>query len=73
MVTTLLSKELKPEYTRKIREEYAEMRERIAARTVRTKRLTYEQALANKPKFDWENYHAPQPKWLALNVCLIST
>ena len=62
VVTTLLSKELKPEYTRKIREEYAQMRERIAARTVRTKRLTYEQAVANKPKFEWTDYHATQPK-----------
>src|SRR5690554_5692103 len=61
VVTTLLSKELKPEYTRKIREEYAEIRERIAARSVRTKRLTYEQALANKPDYDWSTYHAPKP------------
>lgn len=61
VVTSLLSKELKPEYTRKIREEYAQMRERIAARSVRTERLTYEQALANKPDYDWSNYCAPKP------------
>ncbi len=62
VVTTLLSQELKPEYTRKIREEYAQVRERVAARTVRTKRLTYEQALANKPQYDWTDYQAPKPK-----------
>ncbi|HHX33780.1 MAG TPA: methionine synthase [Gammaproteobacteria bacterium] len=64
VVTTLLSKELKPEYTRKIREEYAQMRERIAARTVRTKYLSYEQALANKPDYDWTNYQASKPNVL---------
>ena len=62
VATTLLSPELKPEYTRKIREEYAEMRERIAARTVRTKYLSYEQALANKPQYEWAGYQAPKPK-----------
>ena len=28
---------------------------------MRTKRLTYEQALANKPDYDWSTYHAPKP------------
>lgn len=62
VVTSLLSDELKPEYTKNIREEYATVRERVAGRTARTKRLTYEQAVANKPQYDWANYQAVKPQ-----------
>src|SRR5690554_1984770 len=62
VVTSLLSDELKPEYTKDIREEYAAVRERVAGRTARTKRLTYQQAVANKPQYDWANYQAVKPQ-----------
>ncbi|HZJ94870.1 MAG TPA: methionine synthase [Thiopseudomonas sp.] len=62
VVTSLLSDELKPEYAKNIREEYEAVRERVAGRTARTKRLTYEQALANKPHYDWANYQAVKPQ-----------
>ncbi|WP_044874600.1 methionine synthase [Pseudomonas sp. LFM046] len=68
VATTLLSKEMKPEYARKLREEYAEVRERTANRAARTERLAYSDALANKPQFDWTNYRAPKPGFTGAQV-----
>lgn len=68
VATTLLSKEMKPEYTRKLREEYAEVRERTANRSARTERLTYEQAIAAKPQFDWAGYQPPVPSFTGVKV-----
>ena len=63
VATTLLSKEMKPDYVAKLRSEYAEVRERTAARSSRTERLSYEAAVANKPQFDWAGYQAPAPSF----------
>ncbi len=69
VATSLLSKELKPEYVaRKLREEYAEVRERTANRSARTERLSYEQAIAAKPKFDWAGYQPPVPSFTGVKV-----
>lgn len=68
VATTLLSKEMKPEYARKLREEYAEVRERTANRSARTERLTYEQAIAAKPQFDWAGYQPPVPSFTGVKV-----
>ena len=61
VATQLLSRELKPEFARKTREEYAVVRERTAARASRTERLSYAEALNNKPEFDWNSYRAHKP------------
>jgi len=63
VATTLLSRELKPAYVAKLREEYAEVRERTANRSARTERLSYEKAVANKPPFDWSGYQATAPSF----------
>ncbi|WP_371366428.1 methionine synthase [Pseudomonas sp. QL9] len=68
VATTLLSKEMKPEYARKLREEYAEVRERTANRSARTERLSYAQAIAAKPKFDWAGYQPPVPSFTGTKV-----
>ncbi len=68
VATTLLSKEMKPEYARKLREEYAEVRERTANRSARTERLSYEQAIAAKPQFDWAGYQPPVPSFTGVKV-----
>ncbi|MFT0211144.1 methionine synthase [Pseudomonas sp. F1_0610] len=68
VATSLLSKELKTDYAIKIREEYADIRERTAARSARTEYLSYTQAVANKPVFDWNNYQAPEPKFLGTKL-----
>ncbi|WP_435608784.1 methionine synthase [Pseudomonas knackmussii] len=68
VATTLLSKEMKPEYARKLREEYAEVRERTANRSARTERLSYAQAIAAKPQFDWASYQPPVPSFTGTKV-----
>lgn len=61
VATSLLSKELKPEFVEKTREEYAKVRERTANRKNNTEYLTYQQALDNRPVMDWSNYQPPVP------------
>ena len=68
VATTLLSKELRPDYAAKIREEYAVIRERTANRAGRTKRLSYEQALAAGPQFDWTEHTPVKPSFLGRKV-----
>lgn len=68
VATTLLSKELKPDYASKIREEYAMIRERTANRAARTERLSYEKALAAGPQFDWRDYTPVTPSFLGRKV-----
>ncbi|HLT04813.1 MAG TPA: methionine synthase [Pseudomonas sp.] len=63
VATTLLSRELKPDYATKIREEYAMIRERTANRSARTERLSYAQAIAAKPRFDWAGYTPARPSF----------
>ncbi|MDB5982118.1 MAG: metH, partial [Pseudomonas sp.] len=68
VATQLLSKELKPAFIEKTRLEYIEVRERTAARSSRTERLSYPAALAKKPKFDWANYQAVKPTFTGVKV-----
>ena len=68
VATTLLSKELKPAYVKDIRDEYTMIRERTANRARRTERLSYEQALAAKPQFDWSQYHPVQPSFTGRRI-----
>ena len=63
VATTLLSKELKPAFVDKTREEYAMIRERTANRSARTERLSYLDAIANKPPFDWSGYAPVKPSF----------
>ena len=62
VATTLLSKELKPDYIKKIREDYAVVRERTANRSARMSYLSYAQAVEQGPKIDWQDYQPPVPK-----------
>jgi 5-methyltetrahydrofolate--homocysteine methyltransferase len=50
------------------REEYSQVRERIANRQPKAKRLSYEAALANRPQFDWANYQPPEPAFTGVRV-----
>src|SRR5690554_1079433 len=68
VATTLLSKELKPDYAQKTRDEYAMIRERTANRAARTERLSYEKALAAAPQFDWTEHAPVQPSFLGHKV-----
>jgi len=54
VATQLLSKELKPGFVERTRQDYVEVRERTAARGSRTERLSYAQAVAAKPQWDYQ-------------------
>ncbi|MFC2972408.1 methionine synthase [Azotobacter bryophylli] len=68
VATTLLSKELKTAYVAKLREEYAEVRERTAKRGSRKEVLSYADAVANKLKFDWADYQSSKPSVLGRHI-----
>ena len=68
VATTLLSKELKPAFAQKTREEYAMIRERTANRSARTERLSYLNAIAAKPEFDWADYTPVKPTFTGRKI-----
>ncbi|MCJ8168069.1 methionine synthase [Atopomonas sediminilitoris] len=68
VATSLLSKELKPAFVDKTRDEYAIVRERTANRSARTERLPYSDAIANKLDFDWQGYQPPKPSFTGVKV-----
>ena len=63
VATSLLSREIKPDYVAKIRDEYAVVRERTANRSARTERLPYPEAVANRLNLDWQRYTPPVPSF----------
>ncbi|MGE8360048.1 methionine synthase [Pseudomonas sp.] len=68
VATQLLSKELKSGFVEKTREEYVEVRERTSKRSARTERLTYPDAIAKKPQFDWADYQPATPTFVGSRV-----
>ena len=68
VATQLLSKELKPGFVEKTRQDYVEVRERTANRSARTERLSYAQAVATKPKYDWAGYQPAVPSFTGVKV-----
>jgi len=68
VATQLLSKELKAGFVERTRADYIEVRERTAARSARTERLSYAASIANKPKFDWAGYQPPVPSFTGVKV-----
>jgi 5-methyltetrahydrofolate--homocysteine methyltransferase len=65
---SLISKELKADFTAKLREDYQQVRENYANRQRAIKWLTLEQARANKTPIDWDSYTPPAPKQLGVQV-----
>ncbi|CAM3777757.1 MULTISPECIES: methionine synthase [Pseudomonas] len=68
VATQLLSKELKPGFVEKTRQDYVEVRERTANRSARTERLSYEQSIAAKPQYDWAAYQPVVPSFTGVKV-----
>ncbi|MFK8041152.1 methionine synthase [Congregibacter sp.] len=50
------------------REEYTQVRDRMAKRKPKAKRLSYESALANRAQFDWSAYTPPKPSFTGVRV-----
>ncbi|WOJ94142.1 methionine synthase [Congregibacter variabilis] len=67
-VASLLLGEQKAGFVSERREEYVQVRERIANRKPKAKRLPYDKALANRAVFDWESYQPPTPSFTGVRV-----
>lgn len=68
VATTLLSPEMKPQFLKERREEYAVVRDRINNKQPKAAKLTYAEAVANRFKPEWEAYQPPVPKQLGIEV-----
>jgi 5-methyltetrahydrofolate--homocysteine methyltransferase len=66
VASNLLSAELKDEFVKVTREEYAEVRERHKGREAKTKQHTLDAARQNK--FNWGSYEPVKPKFLGTIV-----
>ncbi len=65
---SLLSTDLKTGYVKKINEEYAQIRERRANQKGQSKKITLQQARANKLVLDWDNYTPPKPSFFGVKA-----
>ncbi len=68
VASSLLSDELKPAFIAERKKEYAEVRERNANRQPKSTPITYEEAKARGPQFDWANYSPPKPTFIGTKV-----
>jgi 5-methyltetrahydrofolate--homocysteine methyltransferase len=67
-VATALLGRGKAQFIAERRDEYAQVRERVANRQPRTRQLAYEEAVARAPALDWDNYTPPRPSFLGTRV-----
>tara|TARA_R110002073_G_scaffold26533_1_gene86848 strand:- start:1610 stop:5302 length:3693 start_codon:yes stop_codon:yes gene_type:complete len=58
----------KEKFVRDLRDEYVLVRERVANRKPREKELSYAEAVANAPQFDWDSYQPPRPSFTGTRV-----
>ncbi|MCH9690448.1 MAG: methionine synthase [Gammaproteobacteria bacterium] len=65
---SLLSDTLRPQFIDNTRTEYEKVRQRTARRKSNDKRLSYTEALAAAPKFDWQAQRSVKPKRLGVTV-----
>ncbi|WP_286744429.1 vitamin B12 dependent-methionine synthase activation domain-containing protein, partial [Pseudoalteromonas sp. UBA2102] len=66
VVSSLLSKELKPAFLEKTKAEYEKVREQQARKKPRSKPVTIQRARDNAAKLGWDNYTPPVPKKLGV-------
>ena len=68
VASQLLSRDLKPEFCRRTREEYEKIRIRKANRRSASNSLRYEDAVENRAAINWENYVPPTPAFIGTRV-----
>ena len=68
VATTLLSAELKPVFIAERRQEYAEVRDRIAGRSPKAAKLSYAESIENGLQLDWQAYLPPKPAQPGVHV-----
>ncbi|GEO09301.1 methionine synthase [Segetibacter aerophilus] len=61
---SLLSKEQKPDFLKGIKEEYRKLKEDFANKKVTKAYLSYEQAVENRVKLDWQNFQPVKPSFI---------
>jgi 5-methyltetrahydrofolate--homocysteine methyltransferase len=61
---SLLSKEQKPEFLKGIKEEYTKLKKDFENKKVTKAYLSYEQAVENKVKLDWQNFKPVTPSFI---------
>ncbi len=64
VVSNLMSPDERPKAIARVREEYRSMAESYARGQAEKRRLSLQQARANKLKLDWEGYVPPKPSFL---------
>ena len=67
-VATQLVGSGKPAFVAARREEYDQVRERVAPRQPRSRQLTYAEAVANGLQLDWRSYTPPRPAFTGIRV-----
>ena len=68
VASSLLSDELKAEFTAKVISEYDEVRARHAGKQSNVRMLSLADVRANKSKIDWEGYVPPTPAFLGVKA-----
>ncbi len=68
VISSLLSPEHSHLYTKKLHEEYKELRENYASKTFQVKYLTLQDARANSLKIDWKSSPPVKPKFVGTKV-----
>jgi 5-methyltetrahydrofolate--homocysteine methyltransferase len=58
----------KEKFVNDLRDEYDTVRERVANRKPRENELSYRDAVANAPEYDWSGYHPPKPTFTGTRV-----
>ncbi|MCL6414594.1 methionine synthase [Aestuariirhabdus sp. Z084] len=66
VASTLVSDRLRPELFAKLEDEYSAVRERASKRTVRGTIHTYQEAIEQRQRIDWDTYTPPKPLQLGL-------
>ena len=64
VATTLLSKEKRVDFINELRQEYGEVRERLANRQPKAAKLSYAESIEQGFQYDWANYTPPKPNQL---------
>lgn len=64
VATTLLSKEKRVDFINELRQEYGEVRERLANRQPKAAKLSYAESIEHGFQYDWANYTPPKPNQL---------
>ena len=67
-VATQLVGEAKADFVAARREEYAQVRERVANRQPRSRQRSYEEAVAHGLQLDWAHYTPPRPTFIGTRV-----